>query len=247
MLHEEIIDKYVRDEMDLKDKEGFERLLEKDLSLQQSVNLTRDISNALMEKDVLRLRDQLDTIHNEVVGVTKTRRLQTSQWMRIASSVVGMAIVASILLLNQSKLDNSEILDRYYNPYESTVRVRSIDSDKNALQQAMTHYDAGNYEEASKMFEQIMAKKQKGMAQYLYAGISFMETNRLDDARQMFDHILDSQNSPYKEQAAWYIGFCHLKAGNNELAYNQFQGIAKSNSHYSKKAKQISRKIRQKR
>ena len=243
MYKEDYIDQYVLGEMEAQEARAFEQELEQDAELNRMFLLTRDISAALNEREVLKLRDQLDRIHEDVVVKQKPAIFTLRPLLRIASVIIGLLAVSTVVLLNRGMSD-AEIYNQYFEPYHSTVRVRSTVTVDNPLTKAMNFYDAGNFEKAALLFEQILAKDPDKAALNLYSGISHMEIEAYQKANHSFRKIIDSENNPYMEQAEWYLGFCYLMTGEKEKALEQFETIAQSDSFYKDKARKLTRKIK---
>ena len=244
MKWEEMIDRYLFNEMGDQEKKDFENHLSQDDALKRKYNLQKDIQKALNETEIILLRNQLDKIHYRYFSKNNIRIL-IPKITRVAAAVTIIITVSVLVLLNNRKLENQAIYDKYFEPYESVVRVRSTSSSDNIVTKAMLFYDEGKYYEAAQLFEKILATDSTRIVENFYSGISNMEISEYQKANKSFSRIVNNKNNnPFIEQAEWYLGFCYLMTNKNDKAYNQFEKIATSNSFYKKNAKKILRKIK---
>ena len=162
------------------------------------------------------------------------------------AAIASLAILLSLgvlLKVQHNKLSNQQIYQKHFEPYEVTMVYRSAESDV-LLKQAVAAYDAQNYTTAIGLFEQLMGSYPNEMEYQLSLGISYMETEQYTKADNKFQGIIDHNDNLYIEPAEWYLGFCYLHTGQNIVARKHFKEIAKSNSSFNKKAKNILRKIK---
>jgi hypothetical protein len=78
----------------------------------------------------------------------------------------------------------------------------------------------------------------------LYSGISHMEIEQYNQAREKFQKIINHQDNLFVENAQWYLGFLYLHTGQNLEARNHFKDIALSDGSFNKEAKKIMRSIK---
>ena len=245
--YDDFIQPFLDGELSREELDWFSKELESNAVLAEDIRLYREVDNAIREQDVMELRDQLDVIHNTIgdqsaVRVKQTRYRKVLSYAAIASLAVLLSL-GVLLKVQHNKLSNQQIYQKHFEPYEVTMVYRSADSDE-LLNQAVMAYDAQNYTAAIELFEQLIKSYPNEMEYQLSLGISYMETEQYVKADNKLRGIIDHNDNLYIEQAAWYLGFCYLHTGQNEAARQHFKGIARSNSSFNKKAKNILRKIR---
>ena len=233
-----------REELDLINKE-----LENNAVLAEDIKLYREVDNAIREKDVLDLRNQLDVIHNSMDNKV-TNPTPAPRYRKVLSyaAIASLAILISVgvmYTLQNRKLSNEEIFEKYYEPYEVTMVYRSGEINTGKLiQEARQKYEAGMYHEAIVLFEQILEKDPDDMSTTLYSGISYMEEEEYMKADRSFNRIIDHNDNLYIEQAEWYLGFCYLMTDKLDVAKSHFAEISGSNSYYKEKARIIVKKLK---
>jgi tetratricopeptide (TPR) repeat protein len=112
------------------------------------------------------------------------------------------------------------------------------------IRTALGLYERGNYQEALPIFKQILTKSQTNHAVNLYAGISFMEIRKYNEATASFEQIIEHKNNLYIEQAEWYAGLCYLVSDQEEKAQRQFTKIVNRDGYYRDQAREILKKMK---
>ena len=247
--YDEFIQPFLDGELSREELDWFSKELESNAVLAEDIRLYREVENAIREQDVMDLRDQLDVIHNSL-GDPSREPVRQNRYRKVLSyaAIASLAIFISLgvlLKVQHNKLTNDQIFEKHYEPYEVTMIYRSAESDyQKLLSQAMTRYEAREYEAAIGLFEQILTDDPADMASSLYSGISYMETEQYSQADKKFRKIIDHNDNLFMEQAEWYLGFCYLHTGQNLEARGHFKEISDGDGSYNKKAKKIMRSIK---
>jgi tetratricopeptide (TPR) repeat protein len=245
--YDEYIQPFLDGELSREELDWFNKELESNAVLAEDIKLYREVDSAIREQDVMDLRDQLDVIHNSI-GDPTTEPGQHSRIRKVLSygAIASLAILISfgiMLKVQHKKLTNEQIYQRHYEPYEVTLVYRSGET-QSLLNLAQTKYDARDYDGAIKIYEQILSNKPEDMVANLYSGISYFEEKQYSKAENRFETIIDHNDNLFIEQAEWYLGFCYLQTGRNDMARAHFKEISKGDGSYSKKAKKIMRSIK---
>ena len=245
--YDDFIQPFLDGELSREELDWFSKELESNAVLAEDIRLYREVDNAIREQDVMELRDQLDVIHNSI-GDTDIAPIKQTRYRKVLSyaAIASLAVLISLgvlLKVQHNKLTNQQIYQKHFEPYEVTMVYRSAESDA-LLSQAVDAYDAQNYILAIGLFEELLGSYPNEMEYQLSLGISYMETEQYSKANDKLQTIIDHNDNLYIEPAAWYLGFCYLHTGQNEIAREHFKDIAQSTSSYNKKAKNILRRIR---
>jgi tetratricopeptide (TPR) repeat protein len=246
--YDEYIQPFLDGELSREELDWFNKELESNAVLAEDIKLYREVDSAIREQDVMDLRDQLDVIHNSIGDPTREQNQQQSRIRKVLSygAIASLAILISfgiLLKVQHKKLTNEQIYQRHYEPYEVTMIYRSGET-QSLINLAQTKYDAQDYYGAIKIYEQILNKEPGNMESNLYSGISYMETEQYSKAESRFGTIIDHKDNLYIEQAEWYLGFCYLQTGRNDLARAHFKEISNGDGSYNKKARKIMRSIK---
>ncbi len=245
----EFIERYLDKEMGKSELSWFEKELDDNPELQKELKLRMNVNNAIIEKDVMDLRDKLEKSYSSVEP-ERTNKSQSPSFINkkylMFTSVISILVIGSLLFLffmNKS-LTNEEIYAMYYHPYEASLNFRAtgnnVDED---LRYAMQYYENRDFRNALVLFEKILKNDDSRIGLNLYSGISHMEINEYNNANEKFQTIIDHKYNLYIEQAEWYLGFCYLMTDNSDKATKQFKQIAENSGYYSVKAKEILKRM----
>jgi tetratricopeptide (TPR) repeat protein len=114
--------------------------------------------------------------------------------------------------------------------------TRGGDSKVSIKDQAYEAYDAGQYEIAANLFEQVLGEKDDAIV-HLCLSNAYLATGKTDQAEKVLQHVLHD-HVDLVTQAKWYLALTYLKQGNLERTRSVLWEISKS-STYGNKAKQL--------
>ncbi len=242
-----LISKYLVGELDPGEMARFEEALLEDHELQEELELYREVDEALADTEVLELRAQLDELHEELTPqlerITKKPAKRVLRYAVAASVAVVMSLGTYSLFFK--KVSDNRIVSQFYKPYDVTLVNRSANSNLDAtLRSALLKYENREYNEAIGLFQKALEINPKMIASNLYTGISYFEIQKYHEADQSLSKVIEQNDNLYIEQAEWYLGFCYLRLGEQEKAYEQFASLAGHRGFYQKEAKKILRRIK---
>jgi tetratricopeptide (TPR) repeat protein len=243
-----IIQKYLDHDLSDRDMKRFEADLEVSSELQSELGPYQEIDEALADTEVLSFRDQLTDLRKETRKSSGTGKVPirfTKPWHYAATAAVALILAIGLASVLDRPLSNKDLLKKYYKPYEVALMNRSGNAEiELALKTAETYYQEGNFQEAVKYFEMVLAKQPDQVSTNLYTGISYYELERYGEAKVSLNKVIEHNDNLYVEPAEWYLGLCFLAMEDNERAIRQFVQIAGSNHEKAEEASKLLRKIR---
>lgn len=244
-----LIDRYMNGEMNKEELNWFEGEASRDKTLAAEIKLQYEIGSSILDEEEMDLRAQLARIEHEVMPrkakFIQFRNFNKSATAAVASILLLLAVAAWLLWSNGIPRSNDQLFARYYEPYKSLASVRSGDQVvDNLLTNALQKYEQGDFISALPLFEQVLNNDSKDATSRFYQGISFMETQKYQNAGNSFHAVIDHRDNLFIEQAQWYLGLCYLRTNENDKASEQFTRIAESKSSYSRNARKILRAMR---
>lgn len=247
--YHDYIQPFLDGELSREDLDWISKELQSNAVLADDIKLYKEVDQAIREQDVLELRNQLDIVHNSLDDTVRNpKRIPRYRKVISYAAIASLAVLISVGVLyklQNKKLGNVEIFEKYYEPYEVTMVYRSGEEATQALMNdARQYYDAGKYEEAIVLFQKLLAENPDDMETNLYSGISYMEVKKYNDAGKSFNKIIAHNDNLFIEQAEWCLGFCYLMTGKKEDARDHFNKIAYSKSSYRNKALEIAKRIK---
>lgn len=186
----DIIDLYIREQLNPTEKIAFEQRLEEDhnfkslyttlasMKASEHLNMLEDKKNLLSEFDKsFEDSDEKKNVPN------KTIRLNLYKTLSIAASII-LLLGAGLWVMN---LEDSQQLS--FNAPPSPIKiVRSDDANKNISEQKFTAYSlyqSEKYELAGERLIEVFESENDTLA-YFYAGISYIGANKLERAENIF-------------------------------------------------------------
>jgi len=232
----EKIFKYLDGEVIGEEKQVFEKELESDESLKQTLRLVQEVDKTIADDELFSLIDKLKEVQgtiNDEIGVNnKTKILHNWKWLA-AASVTVLLVVSALLYTFNSKPSNDKIFADFYHRYEYDLITRSVEpSDVSDLIKAIQLYDKGDYQEAISKFEVIIKSDASNTAAHFFIGVSFIETKNYPKAIENLNYVVVKNDTAFVEHAEWYLALCYIKAKQTSLATNLLRKISNGNTYY---------------
>lgn len=234
----EMVERYFDNEMTEEEKILFTQRLETDRALRHLFDREKLLINTVRfgaAKNHLMFFKELEKSLPDITIERKTSK--TWMYYAVAASVV-LLVVAGIYIFNLKDPTPGDLYAEYFTPYpnvfEPTVRG-SEEATRRAS--AFQKYEEGNYEQAAALFSEIISEsKEPGIL--LLLGNANLAVGKTDAARANFNELISASdvNAP---AARWYLSLCYLKDGKVSQARETLAIVAKSNSAYSAKARQL--------
>lgn len=109
---------------------------------------------------------------------------------------------------------------------------------------ALLHFNEENYDEALRLFGEILNKDSDNPVGNFYSGMAYQETGQYEKAIASYQHVIQTGNNLFIDQAEWYSGLCYLQMNDRKEVVRQFKKIVDSKNFYSEKAAAILKKIK---
>lgn len=213
LKYSQLIERFIAGEMKEDELRWFGKELQSNAELSAELKLDKDIDNILLDEDVVEFRRKLISVFNESKEQEvspKMIRMQPRRWQMAAAAAIAILVMAGgVLLMTQQRSYTAEKLFSMY--YDSERTIELTRSGNANIVEAILKFQQRDYQGASLLFAEILDKDSSNIAVWFYNGISYIETNRIDDALKAFRYIVDDKNNLYVEHAEWYLGLCYLK------------------------------------
>lgn len=234
----ELIEKYLDGDLDQETKKKVERLISEDKEFEKEYLFRLELNQAIQEKDVMTLRENLSQIYKAMHTVNSGNviKLFSKNWHLVAASISILIVVGSFLLTNLNHPSADDLFDTYYNSESAISATRSGNSNfQENLKVALQKYDQNEFDAAITLLEDI----NDNLVADFYLGMAYVEIESYDKASESFTRILDEESNLFEEQAEWYNALCILKLGKKDEAKDIFSEITEGNSLYKKDAVKI--------
>lgn len=244
----DIIDQYLRGELEGEALQDFEKQLAENKDLANEVALYKNIDEEMLlhfkNKDNEEgLRSNLQDLNKKhFFDTPKTKVVQFNKWwLAVAAAVIGIIVLIVNPFASSTKFNNQTLYaayTSYVEPLPTTERGNNIDS----LQiEAANLYNQKKYTEALPILLEITGKKQNEKQLLLATGICYLKLEKLEPALSIFN-TLSAEQTVFKDKATWYKSLIFLKQNKLTDSYNTLQSIPPSADDY-KAAKELMEKI----
>jgi len=220
----------------------FNRLLSKDRAFAREYQIVLHLSDYMKNESLFQFRETLRNIGGEYQkSQKKTLLIDFKQyWKQIASvAAIVVLFIGGYWYFNLHQ-SNEQLFEQYYQLDEVYMNTRSGGAaSTDLLEQGLLLFEKDQFQESINYFEQIPTS----ITAVYYSGVAHMEIGEYEVAKYKFNQVIDNYVNVFYDQALWYKGLCLLKQGQNKEALSIFTTIAKSNSYYKNKAKDLVNKL----
>ena len=204
----ELIDRYVKGEMNEQEVAQFSSLIASDDELSAEMNLVKELNEIqsfeIQEHD---LKSTLQSIRNPNTSI-KT-------YLKYA---LGLLVFAAVLMF----LFKSLYLDEKISYNEPLAMVEPLelstkaDTDFENLQMMQEFYNQGDYKSALPFLEDYLNEKPKDLDVLLAKGVTLMNLNKFSEAQSVFTKI--KKLNPRVKKFKWFMAMNLLKQGQEQKA-----------------------------
>ncbi len=235
----ELIERYLRNELERKELDKFENSLSTDPNLAKQVDQLRSLPNDLLILEKERLSKQvkqwIKEDQNPDYKKTKPRKSSSIFNIRIigyAASIVLLLTVSGLFLLplTNAGLDSKVqafIDDTHKSP---TVLRASLDEQ---WSKAIQEYNEGDFDTMIATMNPIIETGAPTTEQYFYFALAnlYLEEEQYDVALEYFDLTQQQDPAVYLEDISWYKALIFLKRNEGEKAKTQLMKIQSSSKY----------------
>lgn len=226
----EQIEKYLNNELSLQERQVFEnqlytdKELAKDFAFYANANIaSKHFANEKRTKQFEHLRKE---ISNRSVG-----KIKPMIWLSgLAASTI---LALGFWWFSQTSTSNAEILaDVYIQEHFENLPVK-MDGNTDSLQMGLRLFNEQKLNEAQKVFEEILQRKNSDSEATKYAGITALKLQKYDIAIQYFQ-ALSRQTNLYSNPGKFYEALALMKQNTkdrkkvreilNEVIVNNLEG-----------------------
>lgn len=212
----ELLDKYLDGELDISERRDLERRINEDQGLKNDLEVLRISRDAIRTKAV---SDRVKKLHQTLISEIKNeegnvipigRKNRVFRWaMSVAASVI--IVVASFIAYQYSTVNANKLYSQQFLSYELPV-TRSTGDDMTVIDSL---YLAGSYAGVIEYFNSL---EQKSIRDYFLTAMSYLHTEKFNEAIDLFHYIIDKNNIPagekyFEQETDFYLSLAYLKVG----------------------------------
>ncbi|HLO60731.1 MAG TPA: tetratricopeptide repeat protein [Bacteroidales bacterium] len=237
-----LIEEYLEHSLTPGECEEVERMASTDSSFKDLIELHKEVNEAIADRKLANFNGLVQKIGRQY---TKDGRKTffSSPVFRIAAASVFVVALAVVLKFTVFVAENDRIYKLYYTQYNADVATRSAQDIQTRLDQSVTQYAKGNFQEALTNLDQVIAAQPDNYVALFYKGLTLMAQNSMNEAVVSFRQIPAQWDNLLSEQRDWYLALALLKNDRLPEAETVFKQIEQNNGYYSGKAKEILTKL----
>ena len=232
--------RYLQGKMTAEESAHFEDNLVNDPQFRQDFEFNKDLLESIRTHFGNELKNKLKEV-DENHSARQSRS-------RFFIPVIGIAATVSILVFFFIKIvinttDYQVLFDQYYSPYYNILgeSERSVNKEDGNL--AMRLYDQKRYEEAIRVFDNLIEQDPDNSAFRFYKALSHLELDQTASAIESLKMVVNKSDKRFEEPARWYLGLAYVNAEEIEKAKETFRDIIANESSYSERAVEILNRI----
>ena len=211
-----LIEQYLLGELSGDALKAFELRLQNDQDLAAKIALEKDVHAGIEALGNLKLKAQLQTIHQEELKEAKLRPL-APRWIW-AAAAASLLLIASYFLLKDEVQSPQQLFAQNY-------QAPTFDGLRNNEQQSTLKelYNAGAFTALQDSLNTLIQQTGGTLKDTLLLGICALELDEYPQAQNYFEYL--TQQQQLQDDGAWYLALSYLKSGNVELAKEWLQKI----------------------
>ena len=236
-----LIEKYFKGELSGEELDLFHSKLQNDSAFEQEfrdMKLIREGAKASARMKAL------NVLQNVEANLTEKETTKINVSMRrlvsIAASLLVIATVSYFAISDRTggTMTGEEVFTAYYETLPNLVsgEVRGKSMEINTISaKAYSAYNNKDYSTSADFFTQLL-EVDKSAANYLYSGLSNLESGNLEMAKNHFNVVMNNYNI-MTEQSQWYLALTLLKEGDMNAGVSNLVMLSLKNSSYGRDSK----------
>ncbi len=228
MEESEIIDKYLRGELESEQLENFSKRLESDIVLQKKVTLRKLVIAGINQSYTEELKSKLVDFDRSL----ETRKRFQFSW-KMAAVFAVLVISASIFYLSIQKPNPND-----FDIVEPGLPNAMGASDNIELSNAMNIFKTGDYESASQLFEELLSHKPTSDTLLYFSGLCDFRNRRGETAIQKWNRV--ESESAFFAKTEYRLAIAYWSIGDEKKAIELLQRIkSEDNNALNEQARKV--------
>lgn len=229
------IARYAEGEMTADERSAFETALASDESLRRQLALYQEVHSSLLQHFSAGdqrnpLQDTMQSLRGEFFGADSQPSKVVSFNRYLRSAVAVAAILIAVIIIWQPWKPG------LFKEFSETSMVAPAERGgltDNLLQQAVEAFNKKDYIGAVSLLQLVKQQDTANSFVDFYYGVALLQTDRLPEAREIFNQLYAGQ-SAFKFEAAFYQALGYLKVDNKTDCKEWLQKIPSDAPNYSK-------------
>ncbi|SMG33041.1 Tetratricopeptide repeat-containing protein [Marivirga sericea] len=223
-----IFEAYITGDLESEEMEQHNKKLQEDNDYRESFELYKTLNEHL--KSEFENTEDLEQFEKSVSSISSNyferRKHPKFAWvkMTIAASII-IAIGLYFLFGEVSKPQYQEVAQI------PTIHLSERGANVEVYLQAEKAFNQRQYAQAIELFDQILREDNQMHSIRLYQAIAYMETGQAENAKKLYDKIIQQKNA-FSEEALWYAALNELNKEDYPACKSYLKKIKPSASRY---------------
>ena len=213
------LENYLLGDMKEQERTAFEEALKRDPALARALEEERMVHTLVQFGGRAVLKQKLREIN-----LNRKRKFRSRIWLA-AASVLILLTTGLFFFLHNGSITDAALFAEYYHPEKDHLTQMGAPLETR-LQHAMELYDNGKYAEALPLFNSLPDSLPEYRIARIYAGICLLETNNIEEARELFENESAIPSPLYNSTARWYLALTYLKLSKREACRDLLKKLA---------------------
>lgn len=243
-MKDDLVLKYVHNELSPEERYAFELEMENDPFLMESVEGLQQFAATHTISQLQQVQHDLFTSINQKTTTKKAsiKKINPFLLWAFAACFIGLIVTVSWHFILQGNTPNTDqLFAAYYQPLthpDGTVRG---EDNKHSEKDAIALYEKEDYFEAANLYQKLVNNNPENIKNRLFLGISYLSSNQTEKAIVVLSGI--QQATEYQQDIQWYLALAYIKNKNVTAAIPLLHALSESPNYYQPKAKELVEKF----
>lgn len=240
----EKIDAYLLNDLSQKERAIFEMAMQHNKALKEEVLFRKEMLGGLNTYRNQVFKEKLKNVHQEVLEENKHRQKVTRLiWLRTIAASVLLLIGFFLISKSNTNRKGEQLFAAYFSTHEMAFQTRNAgEEEKSPTIEEL--YNMKKFAQALPMMEYYLKYNLDNPQFLLGMGISYLKTNKLDQAEAIFSKPTLLTNPFFVDRATWYMALINLRRSDLQASRVLLQQLASNeDADLHEQAKELLKKL----
>nr|WP_297916761.1 CDC27 family protein [uncultured Allomuricauda sp.] len=239
MDRQELVEKYLQNQLSEEERVLFDRLLEEDEEFRSEVQFMEDIQAVSQQEDERIFREQLLIFEKE----SNVRRMSGRYVKLLLAASIALVVSLGYVFWPKPQESMEQIFVEHFEPYRNVIQpvVRGEEQQKSEKQLAFQYYEQGKYDKAIVLFDKLYSTSKEPYYLF-YKANALIQLNRAKEAIPLLEAHLKTKDT-LAEKSPWYLAMAYLKINDKNNTKKWLQQVVEQNRYKAQTAQKLLRSL----
>jgi len=238
-----LIEKYLEEELNEKDRVRFELRLQEDADFRALFEAHKLLTTGIRANARASLRQQMEDWEKQMDEHHAGRGGRFRAWWYVAAGIALLIVgLGSFFWIDQDHSGN--LVAEHFEPYPATYGAvqRSGDEPSGKLREAISLYEQGNYDKAIPVLQTIVEENPDPVIKF-YLANAHQANQEPEQAIELYLGLLEGEKGLLQNQIMWYLSLCFIELQDYDSARVYLLRISNEENPYQMRAATILSKL----